>query len=496
MSLSEVEFFFFFPAFLLLYWGLSFAARGSARATLQNSVLVAGSLFFYATWSLKLLGLFVATSLFDYAVLRGFAANPPPADDTPADAAARASRRRRVLLALGLTQNLIALAGFKYLGFFTDSLNHALGTNLFVLRVALPLGISFYTMGRIGVLIDTYYDRIPPVRSLLVWFAFVSFFPQLIAGPIGRGSELFHQYESPRKLDPEVLLKAVRELAVGFVLKVYVAAQIGSEWVDPVFAEPGTFTRKAHVFAMVGYGAQVFGDFAGYSLIAIGVGRCLGIALPDNFNFPFLSTNPPEVWRRWHMSLNRWLFDYIYGPMVTGESFMRGRIGLGFIVVMLASGLWHGAAWTYVLWGGLHGLWLLAHYRYDLFYKSLCRKDRAWVQRRKSTPYKLVGWAVTIGFFVVTLVPFRAPSLAACGHFFQGLARGGSESLEASTGHPLVALFLVFAYHAYQLPMFTRLREALPTVPAAIRGVVLGVVVILLMMFAPVGAGTFIYAQF
>lgn len=490
MSLSEVEFAYFFPLFLLVYWLLP------RKAAAQNTALVLGGLFFYATWSLKLLPLFVASTLIDYALLRGFAKTPIPDESAPEADRARSLSRRKWLLFVGVFHNLGALVYFKYTGFFTSALNDALGTHLHVLKIALPLGLSFYTMGRIGVLVDTYYDRIQPVRSLLVWASFVSFFPQLIAGPIGRGSELFDQYENPRRPEPAAFLKALTELAVGFFLKVYVAAQAGRELVDPIFAAPGTFSRKAHLLAVLGYGVQVFGDFAGYSLIAIGIGRLLGITLPDNFNYPYLSLSPPEVWRRWHMTLNRWLFDYIYSPMVTGESFMRNRLGLGFIVVMLASGLWHGAAWTYLLWGLLHGIALLVHFRYDLYYKSLCRKDKKWVARRKGTPYKLLGWAITTAFFLLTLIPFRAPTLAATGRFMSGLLRGGPETHAAGTIHPYLAVLAIVLYHAAELPPFARIQNLFGRIPLPLRGVALGALVVFLMIFAPVGAGTFIYAQF
>jgi D-alanyl-lipoteichoic acid acyltransferase DltB (MBOAT superfamily) len=184
VSLSEVEFAFFFPIFLAIHWLLP------RRAAIQNAALLVGSLFFYATWSLKLLPLFLLGTAIDWLVLRGFHRTPLPADDAPEADRTRALRRRRGLLVIGLAQNLGALVWFKYVGFFADSLNQALGaigigSSLPVLRLVLPLGISFYTMSRIGVLLDTYFGRLEPVRSPLVWFTFTAFFPPLIAGPLG-----------------------------------------------------------------------------------------------------------------------------------------------------------------------------------------------------------------------------------------------------------------------------------------------------------------------
>lgn len=496
MTLSEVELAFFLPLLLALYWALP------RRAWLQNVVLCLASLFFYATWSLRLLPLFVVSSVVDYLVLRGFARWPAAKDDASEEDKRKRRDQRFNLLTVGVGQNLGTLIYFKYAGFFADSLNHllegiGLHGSLPVLHVALPIGLSFYTMSRIGVLIDTYYERLEPVRSPLVWLTYVTFFPQLISGPIGRGAELLHQYEATRRFDAGAALRALRELCVGFVLKIYVAATVASAIVDPVFSAPGTFTRAAHAAALFGYAVQVFADFAGYSLIAIGVARLFGVELAQNFDFPFLSLSPPEVWRRWHMTLNRWLFDYIYGPLVTGDGFMRGRLGLGFLVVMAISGLWHGATVNFVLWGLLHGVWLLAHYRYDLYYKSLCRKDRSWVARRKTTGYKLAGWALTVGFFTLTLLPFRAPNLGAVGAFARGMVLGGgTDKLDGVTLHPILGILLVVGYHVKELPAFARFRERATAAPPLVRGLALGLAILFLLLFAPIGAGTFIYAQF
>jgi alginate O-acetyltransferase complex protein AlgI len=492
VSLSEVELFFFFPVVFALYW------LGPRRTAWQNAVLLLASWVFYATWNVRLLPLLWASTAIDWWAARWLDAHPAPEDDKPdADLA----RKRRWVLAISLLHNLGVLALFKYAGFFAHSLNQLIGAlgggdALPVLRFALPIGLSFYTFQRVGYVVDVFYGTTRATRSPLAFATFVAFFPQLIAGPIGRSTELLPQYDKPRQLLPKMLAGGAAFFLLGLFLKAYVAETLAPV-VDPVFAEPDLYTRRAHWGALFGYAAQVFGDFAGYSLLAIGTGRMFGLELPQNFDYPFLSQSMPELWRRWHISLNRWLFDYIYGPLTTGSGWMRGRLDLGFVVVFLASGLWHGAMWTFILWGLLHGLALVAHHRYDEYYKTLCRKDRVWVQRRRSRPYKLVAWAGTMFFFVLTLVPFRAPSLGGAGSFALGLLRaGGEEDAPGVTPHAYLAVLLVIVYHALELPPLRRLRERVLAAPAPLRGIAYAAAIVFLAVFAPVGAGTFIYAQF
>lgn len=466
MILSEIEYVFFLPAVFALYWLLP------RRAVLQNVVLLSASLVFYATWNVRLLPLFLGTTLLDWgcSLIIGREGHP----------------HRRLALTVGLVNNLGALLWFKYAGFFAPELG-----------MALPLGISFYTMARIGYLVDVYDGRVPAERSLLNFATFVAFFPQLIAGPIGRAPALLPQYRAARRLDPTMLARGAAAILLGLVLKAFIADIVADRLVNPVFAAPGAYDTKSHWMALVGYGAQVFSDFAGYSLLAIGSGRLLGIELPQNFNWPFLSQSLPEVWRRWHMSLNNWLFDYIYGPLTMGGGFFRGRLDLGFIVVFLISGLWHGAAIGFVVWGLLHGFGLVVHRRYDEYYRGLCRKDRTWVKRRKSAGYKLAAWALTQGFFFLTLVPFRAPSLGGMTAFTRGLlpGGGGAESLERPAWIVLFALALLVGLHLVE-QFGGRLKELFFRLPAPLRGVAYGLVIVFLMLAMPVGAGAFIYAQF
>ena len=232
--------------------------------------------------------------------------------------------------------------------------------------------------------------------------------------------------------------------------------------------------------------------------MALGVGHVLGLDLPVNFRHPFLSSSLAEFWRRWHISLNTWLFDYLFAPLTTGRSWFRGKAGAGFLVVFLVSGLWHGPTWTYVLWGGMHGLALAFHHRYDEAYKRLCRKDRSWVARRRSGGYMLAAWAVTQGFFLLTLVPFRAPSMEVTWAFAKSLVgAGGSQPVPERFGLQFAACVMIFVgYHLFEVGKGPRMKGWFLGLPAPVRGVVYGLWLAFLFVYVPVGASTFIYGQF
>ena len=493
MSLAEIEFAFFFPALLLVYWLLP------RRTNWQNALLLAASYLFYASWNPRLLTVLLLSTAVDYLVARYLARQP-----TVAEAAKQQDGRRgrRAALSLSLACNLGLLGYFKYAGFFAESLNALLGAlglpdALPVLRIALPVGISFYTLQKIGYVLDVFYGRLEPCRSALAFATFVAFFPQLLAGPITRGGPMLPQFSAPRRLTPQAVSSGASAFLLGFVLKAYVADLLARELVDPVFAAPGAYARGAHWAALLGYAAQVFGDFAGYSLMAIGVGRLLGFELPQNFNYPFLSKSLPELWQRWHITLNTWLFDYLYGPMVTSRGLLRGRLDLGFLLVFGASGLWHGATWTFVFWGVWHGLGLAAHRRWDEFYRGLCRKDRSYVVLRRSAGYAAAAWLLTQSFFLLSLVPFRAPSLAAAGSFARGLLSAPGERWPElpPVSLALCAAFLL-GYHLLALSRGRGAWERFVALPGPIRGMAYGLIVVFLLLFVPKGAGTFIYAQF
>lgn len=492
MSFVDVEFLYFLPLALLLYWCLSRSAPA------QNACLLLLSWLFYAAWNWRLLGVLIAGGLLDYLVTTYL-------DRVAAATGQPVQRRRRAALAVSLAWNVGALGFFKYEAFFAESFNAmmaqmGLGLSAPVLHLLLPLGISFYTLQRVGYVVDVYVGRTKASTSVLQVLLFAGYFPQLTAGPIARGAELLPQLREARQLKPDALAKGAGEMLTGFLLKAWAADSIGLALVDPVFAQPGAFGAAAHWAGLIGYALQVFGDFAGYSLIAIGCSRLFGIVLPANFDFPFLSRSLPELWRRWHITLNRWLFDYIYTPLATGRGWFRGRLDACLLLVFLVSGLWHGAAVTFLVWGLLHGIGMVVHRHWDERYKQWCRLDRAYVVMRRSAGYAAAAWTATQFFFLCSMLPFRVPSVGAGLDYARGLVSmagtGWPSMAPWPAFHALCGALFIVAYHLAALPGLRVFRDRFQVWPAPLRGVVYGLAVVYLMLATPVGVGTFIYRQF
>jgi alginate O-acetyltransferase complex protein AlgI len=489
VNFTEVEAAFFLPAALLIHWLLP------RRAVVQNLFLLLCSCVFYAAWDWRWLPLLWAGAAIDFTVARYMESNR--GEDR--------LLRRRAALGVSLAWNLGALAYFKYANFFIGSAADLL--RLFglapswpVLRLILPLGLSFYTLQRIGYVADVYLGRDTACRSPLQFALFSGYFPQITAGPIARASELLPQLAASRRLRAENVARGGGEFLLGYMLKAWIADTLGTQIVGPVFGSPGEWTVAMHWLALVGYALQVFGDFAGYSLIAIGCSRLFGIELPVNFNHPFLSRSLPELWRRWHISLNRWLFDYIYGPLTTSRSWFRGRFDAALLLTFLASGLWHGAAMTFVVWGLIHGFGMIVQRHWDEGYRRWCRKDARFVAWRKSALYSVAAWLSTQLVFVLALVPFNSPSLPAAARFAAGmLGSAGSRSLDlwwVDIGNLLLGVGVIVAYHLTGTRWGSRLWQRFVSLPAAVRGVAYGAVIVFLALLVPIGVGTFIYQQF
>jgi D-alanyl-lipoteichoic acid acyltransferase DltB (MBOAT superfamily) len=339
MLFDSYHFFVFLPVVYLLYW--------SASRRVQNALLLVASYVFYGWWDWRFLGLIVASSLVDYVAALGIVSG----------------RRRRAWLALSLVVNLGALGVFKYLDFGIESfaaLLEAIGLtpHLPTLRLVLPVGISFYTFQTLSYTIDVYRGRLEPTRDVLAFFAFVAFFPQLVAGPIERAEHLLTCFLHDRRFDASRAADGCRQILYGLFLKIVVADNLASI-VDAAYAHPDRASGSALLFGTYAFAFQIYGDFAGYSHIAIGCGRLFGIDLRRNFAYPYFSQSPAEFWRRWHISLSTWFRDYVYIPLGGGRGGAIRR-ACNVLVTFVLSGLWHGAGATFVVWGGLHGLFVAA----------------------------------------------------------------------------------------------------------------------------------------
>jgi len=505
VTFVDVGFFWFFPLVWLVHWALP------RRATAQNVWLLAASWVFYASWTPSLLLLLLVSTCVDYAVGRSLARAAPA--------------RRRVLLWTSVAVNVGILAYCKYAGFFAAelaALGSAMGLSVSAATFGfvLPLGLSFYTLQKLGYILDVYDQRQPAEPSFVRFALFSGFFAQVVAGPISRAGQLLPQLAAPRRLRPEDLATGAWWFFVGYVLKGLVADRFGSmvlagdgTWegvVGPVFRFEDAYGFAAHWIALLGYAVQIFCDFAGYSLMAMGVARCFGLSLPLNFDRPYLSRSLPEFWRRWHITLNTWLFDYIYTPLCTGRGWFRGRVAACLMVVFVLSGLWHGGPLPFVLWGFLHGVGMVVHHRFDEFYKGLCRRDRVWVQRRKSRTWGLVSWGLTQAFFLLTLVPFKMglePAASEQGSrlertwsYFCGLLPGGGARVDAGSVTNLAILALCAAifvwHHAVVFGPGRWVCARFFALPGPVRGLAYGVGVAALVLLVPVGEGTFIYRNF
>jgi len=346
MLFNSLEFFIFFIIVYVCYLSVNFR--------LQNYLLLVASYVFYGAWDWRFLGLlFVSTSL-DYFL----AIKVDEIEDRV---------KRKIFVVFSIIVNLVILGFFKYFNFFIDSFHklfHVFGINvpLPALNIILPIGISFYTFQSMSYVIDVYRKEIKPTRKWLEYAVFVSFFPHLVAGPIMRARQLLSQVVEPRIVTLNKFYEGCFLFFWGLFEKIFVADNL-AKIVNPVFvggiSGPG-YNGVDVLVALYAFAFQIFCDFDGYSNMARGLGKCLGFEIIINFNLPYFATNPREFWQRWHISLSGWLKDYLYVSL--GGN--RGAVSMTFrnlSMTMVLGGLWHGASWTFVLWGAYHGLLLIGH---------------------------------------------------------------------------------------------------------------------------------------
>ena len=421
MIFNSLSYLAFLPTVVVIFHALG--RRG------RQWLLLIASYGFYAAWDWRFCGLLALSTVVDFTVgqrLRSRTIEPAvvggayrsgSVDREGAGTKREPSARvRRGWLALSVLVNLGVLATFKYAAFFAESLRDLLADvglkpGVGTLELVLPVGISFYTFQTMAYTIDCYRGRIEPERDVVVFAIYVAFFPQLVAGPIERAQRLLPQLRAvDGRLDADRLMAAVTLIAVGLVKKVVLADQL-APIVDQSF--DGTVTTVGAVVGAVAFAGQIYGDFSGYTDIARGSSRLLGIELVENFERPYLSNTVTEFWRRWHISLSQWLRDYLYIP-IGGNRGTPSATSRNLLVTMMLGGLWHGAAWTFVVWGGLHGCYLLVERRVD--------------DERVRGP-RWVRWLITTSAVLVAWVFFRAPDIATAVDYLGGLFDWGGWTL-------------------------------------------------------------------
>lgn len=415
MVFNSMEFALFLPIVWVIYWRLS-------RRN-QNVLLLVSSLIFYGAWDHRFLYLLVFSIVIDYVVgLRLEAANE--------------ESQRKKLLALSVVTQIGLLAVFKYYGFFVDSAARLLENVGFhpdppVLKLLLPIGISFYTFHTLSYTIDVYRRRIPPTHDFLSFAVFVAYFPQLVAGPIARARYLLPQIERARAFPKaEQIGSGIFLMLLGLFKKVAIADAVG-QIADAAFESPGTASSVKLAIGMYAFALQIYGDFSGYSDIARGCSRLFGIELMQNFEQPYLSRNITEFWRTWHISLSSWLHDYLYVPLGGNRSSRFGTYR-NLMLTMLLGGLWHGAAWTFVIWGGLHGIFLSIHRRWGRY---VPRGDPARVSMKDA-----MAIVATFHLVCVAWIFFRAPSFSVAMDYLRGLVAGVGRGLGIPAPHILLVL--------------------------------------------------------
>lgn len=460
----------------VVFFVVVYAAYRVLPHRIQNWLLVLASYYFYAAWDWRFLSLLVGSTLVDFAVASAIAR----ADDP---------RRRKHLLWLSLAFNFGMLGFFKYFNFFAGSLAavfDTLGWHLdpITVNVILPIGISFYTFMTVSYVVDVYRREIQPAKSLLEFAVFVAYFPHLVAGPILRASLLLPQIGAPRRIAARQIGEGLWLLAWGAFQKMFVADNL-ARLVGAVFGADATPAGGDVLVATYAFAFQIYGDFAGYSNMARGMSKLMGIELNVNFRFPYFVTSPQAFWRHWHISLSTWLRDYLYIPLGgnRGSSLATKR---NLLITMVLGGLWHGAAWTFVIWGLYQGVALVVA-------RVIAERGRALTRSWQHVALGIVMFHVTCYGWLI----FRAQSMGQLTDFTARLFTGpwfSAGAWEVLVAPLLLIVSPLLVVHAYQAAHDDEL--AVLRLPRSVRYAIYGAVFYLVVLFGDFEGAEFIYFQF
>jgi alginate O-acetyltransferase complex protein AlgI len=467
----------FLPIVYVLYWVLK-----NQHVRWQNFLLLTASYVFYGWWDVRFLSLIFFSSVVDYIV--GYYLHRQEKPGT-----------RKALLIVSLLTNLGILGFFKYYGFFVESAANLLTSigfdpHLTILRIILPVGISFYTFQTLSYTIDIYRRKLEPTSDVIAFFAFVSFFPQLVAGPIERASNLLPQFMKRREFDEKTATDGMRQMLWGFFKKVVIADNI-ADHVNVIFRSYGDQDGLILFLGAFFFAIQIYCDFSGYSDIAIGVARLFGFTLMRNFAFPYFSRDIAEFWRRWHISLSSWFRDYVYIPL-GGSRVGPSRHIWNLVITFTVSGLWHGANWTFIFWGFLNGIYYL-----PLMLMKKQKKNTDTVAEGRMLP-SLIELRAMLFTFLATLLAwifFRAPTItdAFCyiGRMFSH-PYGGLDYSAFVT--PLLSSLFLLSMEWIQRTKQHALE--IQGLPRTVRWIVYAAVCVTFLLTGNFGSNEFIYFQF
>ncbi len=474
MLFPTIDFAIFFAVVFTVSWLLN------PYPGLWKLAMIAASYVFYSWWDWRFVFLLAAVTVTAHV---GGTAVHHFEDERP----------RRVAMIVSVSALLGILGWFKYYGFLAvnvDNFFHALGAGkvMPLLEVTLPVGVSFFTFMALSYVIDVYRRQLEPARAVDL-AVYLSFFPHLIAGPIVRGEELLPQIR--RKRDPGAIDfgRAAWLVAGGLFKKVVISSYVDSAIVTPVFSAPHQHSSLEILFATYGFAVQIYADFSGYTDIAIGLAMFLGFRFPDNFDAPYTARTLQDFWRRWHMTLSRWLRDYLYIPLGGGRG-SRWTVARNIMITMVLGGLWHGAAWTFVAWGVIHGVGqVVGHIR---------RSDRvaAGLDSLPDGPVRIwVQRLVTFNIVCLAWIFFRADSISTALTLIRRLFTAWGP---APLVTPLVVITVVGAVALQYLPpaLGGRAQRELARQPWVVQGAILGVVLLVITTLGPQGVAPFIYYKF
>lgn len=426
MLFNSIDFALFLPVVFILYW---FLTNKNLRA--QNFLIVVASYIFYGWWDWRFLSLILFSTVVDYSVALLLERE-------------KQKVKRKLLLWISIVVNLGLLGFFKYYNFFLDNFVTAFsffGQKIHAtsLEIVLPVGISFYTFQTLSYTIDVYRDQLKPTRNFVAFSAFVSFFPQLVAGPIERATHLLPQFYTKREFNQTLAIDGLKQMLWGFFKKVVIADNC-AQYANMIFNNSPDYSGSTLILGALFFTFQIYGDFSGYSDIAIGSARLFGFDLMRNFAFPYFSRDIAEFWRRWHISLSTWFRDYLYIPLggSRGSTFMQVR---NVFVIFVVSGFWHGANWTFIVWGALNAVYFL-----PLLLMKRNRNHLEIVAKDSFLPSmrEFVSMGMTFGLVVLAWIFFRAEDIQHALSYLSGIFSVSVFSLPEIRPAKVIALILLF----------------------------------------------------